>query len=123
VKRWSVRSSRLTWLVVVGTAALGVGCQDGYPIAPTRCDYLCQQTARECVSVSNPAMCVESCESAGVGLAACAELTEQLTACLKAKSDTELDCEHLLSASVAPCSAEQESAYACGADGNRNRTN
>ncbi|HET7543313.1 MAG TPA: hypothetical protein VFK05_25745 [Polyangiaceae bacterium] len=88
-------------------------CQDGYPIAPTRCDRWCKITrASEC-GFSSPADCVATCESTS-GFGACNEALDALLACLQAH-ETSIRCETWANGTIAECVAEQTRLVACAA--------
>jgi hypothetical protein len=94
-----------------GLAVASAGCQDGYPIAATRCDRWCDATqATECGRY-NPAGCVVSCE-ATLGASKCVAQLELLTTCAEAKRDL-FECREFYSGIDQPCTAEQTAAYAC----------
>jgi hypothetical protein len=109
------RAKRGGWgaiLVLLGAALIVGGCQDGYPIAATRCDRWCDiRQATECGSY-DPAGCVVSCEQVAGG-AACHPEFDSLLACLE-KHEHEIECD-LSSYGVVPaCKGEQAALHACG---------
>ncbi|HEY0468189.1 MAG TPA: hypothetical protein VGC79_28520, partial [Polyangiaceae bacterium] len=64
-------------------AALAIaGCQDGYPIAATPCDRLCELTKAAYCESYKPAACVVQCEQT-FGGAACYDEFEDYLACVE----------------------------------------
>jgi hypothetical protein len=57
---------RLCVRLVVGLALAELGCQGGYPIAPTACDEWCDATQASFCGNYQPAECVSMCESQGL---------------------------------------------------------
>jgi hypothetical protein len=91
------------------TALTFAGCQDGYPIAATRCDHLCELTkVTQCESY-NPAGCVVTCEGASDS-PICDPLFDDLLICLRAHKN-ELFCNH--TGQVMSCGAEQQAHRFC----------
>jgi len=81
------RSKHGQWaalLVWLGAALSSAGCQDGYPIATTRCDRVCDLTRETACGEYEPAKCVATCEQQRWGGgAACDPAVEALLACLE----------------------------------------
>jgi hypothetical protein len=94
--------------LLFGAALPAFGCQDGYPIAATRCDLFCDlRQATECGSY-NPAGCVVSCEEVSGGTACHPEFDALLT-CLK-EHEHEIECNRMVPA----CKSDHAALYACG---------
>jgi hypothetical protein len=81
-----------------------VGCQDGYPIAATRCDRWCDllQTT-ECGGYT-PASCVVTCEQSFAG-AGCTDDFDAVLHCLEMHR-SELKCADLGSPLITVCETE-----------------
>lgn len=65
-----------------GAALLAASCQDGYPIAATRCDRWCDLTQATWCGRYNPASCVVGCEQLAGG-ADCYPQFDRLLICLE----------------------------------------
>jgi len=108
-------SPRSAWRAIPALLGAGlalVGCQDGYPIAPTRCDHWCDlRQATECGNY-DPTSCVVSCEQASGG-AACFDAFDELLSCLRVHEST-IACRPSSFGVVPECSAEQAKLYRCG---------
>jgi len=93
-------------------ALVVAGCQDGYPIAATRCDRWCDvRRATECGNY-NPAACVVACEQASSGSDCDAEF-DILLACLESTPQSQITCETYRLGTAAPCYSKQTALYAC----------
>lgn len=107
------------WLKRRGASAVlalglgSVGCQDGYPIAPTLCDEWCEETRHVSCFNEDPAACVASCEKSGLTRGACRALTAETVQCLRENPEPTLDCQTQYTA-LGPCAETQEAAIECG---------
>jgi len=86
------------------------GCQDGYPIAATRCDRACNMERGSQCREYNPVGCVVGCEQLAGG-PACYPAFDELLACLEAHQVKV--CGNVVDSSFIACSAEQAELYAC----------
>jgi hypothetical protein len=116
----SMRGPWLAMLVVLGTTLSVAGCQDGYPIAVTRCDRWCDVVEKHCESYQ-PAACVLGCEQKGWGhapglgsRAACEPAFDALLTCLEAHR-SEVTC-YQLSEPVPACIDAQTALVACATE-------
>jgi len=106
--------------VWLGVALSLAGCQDGYPIAATRCDRLCDITRANACGTYSPAACVAGCEQQKVwgGVACYAALDAQL-ACLESHpaeiQPAEGNCGSSWDATIAECMDEQIALDLCRA--------
>jgi hypothetical protein len=90
-------------IVLLGPALAVAGCQDGYPIAVTRCDRMCDvRHAIECVDYT-PSGCVLGCEQGYT--AACEPAFDALLTCLEVHR-SEIACGTAIDESVPKCSVE-----------------
>ena len=103
-------------LIALGVAVVASGCQDGYPIAATRCDHWCDvRQDTECGNY-NPANCVVGCEAEYGSKAECAEPFDVLLACLDALPQSKLACPYsgnYTDYQEPPCNAELTQLYVC----------
>jgi len=95
-KRSGTRAKAGAIATVLAAALTIAGCQDGYPIAATRCDRFCDLTQAAQCGEYNPATCVFSCED-GAGGPTCYPEFDALLACLEKHestgiADPNLDC-------------------------------
>ena len=79
-------------MALVCAALCAIGCQDGYPIAPTRCDEWCNVSEDSACLGLDPAACVVACEQRGISLPACTSQFEAAMQCERAHSQSHLDC-------------------------------
>ena len=93
-------------LLSVAASCLAFACQDGYPIAATRCDDWCEASLILGCTVDDPAACVVACEDQGISAPACEARFEVVMSCLRSPSRNDLDC--------APCFVEEQSLASCG---------
>ena len=99
---------------LLGAALLVASCQDGYPIAATRCDRYCHvRQATECGSY-NPAACVSECELAS-GDPACSDRLDELLACVE-KPGLKIVCDIASYKIVPECLAEYTRLGKCAED-------
>ncbi len=97
--------------VLLGAALMVAGCQDGYPIAATRCDRWCDiRQATECGNY-NPAGCVVGCEQVSGG-AACQPAFDELLTCLE-QHQQDIKCDNAHYGMVPKCEQAQATLYAC----------
>lgn len=97
--------------VLLGAALTCAGCQDGYPIAATRCDRACRVgQGPECEGYS-PADCVVGCEAALRG-SDCVEEFEELLSCIE-EHGLNLVCERSGSEAVEDCEVERKRNAGC----------
>ena len=107
--------------VWLGVALSLAGCQDGYPIAATRCDRLCDLTQETQCGVYSPAACVVGCEAQVWGGAACYPEFDVLLACLEIhrsaihRSDG-ASCGDLTTSTIAECDKAQTALALCAVD-------
>ena len=87
-------------------ALLAGGCQDGYPIAATRCDRWCELTRDTECGAYNPATCVSGCERA-FGGEACYAQFDTLLGCAESAPASERACDFFDFGSVAACSDQK----------------
>jgi len=107
-----------SWRGPVGASALSLAlalalsaCQDGYPLAATRCDRWCKLSqAVECGAFT-PGGCVASCEENRID-PACDQIVDALLACMAAHEST-IGCELWNYGTIAPCQAEHDQQRAC----------
>jgi len=91
-------------------AALTVaGCQNGYPIAATRCDHFCDLTEEAQCGEYNPATCVLSCEQ-GSGGPTCYPEFDALLACLEMHETT---CANSTFGVLPECQGAQNALFNC----------
>src|SRR6187551_1922517 len=106
-------SKRSPWgamLVLLGATLTVVGCQDGYPLAVTRCDRWCNVVESQCEDY-RPAACVLGCEQKVWSSTACAAGFDALLACLETHR-SEVTCYQLSDPNTA-CSKEQTALVGC----------
>jgi|SRR6187431_989119 len=71
--------------VLLGSALTLAGCQDGYPLAATRCDHWCELLRTAQCTETGPAACIVSCEQAASTVAPCYPEFDTLLACLETR--------------------------------------
>jgi len=98
-------AKRPAWVLPLVVAIGAVGCQDGYPIAATRCDRWCELTRDTQCGVYNPASCVSGCE-VSFGSAACYAEFDALLGCLQSVPASDRACDYYNFGTVADCSAQ-----------------
>jgi hypothetical protein len=100
----STRSPAGAWPLALALALVIAACQDGYPIAPTRCDRWCELSrATECGD-SSPASCVANCEENPQD-AACAETVDALLDCMEAHASS-IGCDFWIHGTIPQCPDE-----------------
>jgi hypothetical protein len=116
-----LRGSRPGWrrpVAAVVWIALGCsGCQDEYPIAPTRCDQWCEATKSTQCGYYDPAACVASCESQGYGGESCTEAFDAALACFRHAPDLASYCSWRTPYDSLSCQVEQQALYRCATQG------
>jgi len=88
-----------------------LGCQDGYPIAPTACDRYCALgLAPECGD-ENPSACVVSCEATNFSHV-CPSEFDDWVGCSR-DHQRRLECGYSVVGKIDGCEKEQRAIAAC----------
>jgi hypothetical protein len=98
--------------MLLGATLSSAGCQDGYPLAATRCDRWCNLTRELECGQGGPAACVVQCErEASTITAACLPELDALQECLEIhRSEIHVSgftCGRLTETTVLACKDEQ----------------
>jgi hypothetical protein len=93
---------------LLAAALTFAGCQDGYPIAATRCDRVCDFSQGKCDGDS-PSACVVTCEE-GLRMSGCYEEFDKLLECIEEHGKI-LAC--FTASPGSECEAEQRVLEAC----------
>jgi hypothetical protein len=97
--------------ILLGAGPLVAGCQNGYPIAATRCDRLCDLAQETWCGDYNPASCVVSCEESRKN-PACDEKLDALLRCL-GDHEQEIACNERSYGEFLPCKDAANARLAC----------
>ena len=104
--------------IALCAAVVFVGCQDGYPIAPTLCDRWCEVKKDQQCGYYHPAECVVACEQAQ-GYAACEGAFAMWVTCLEALPRSALSCNQYgiyNPNDVTPCANEETAVTTCAVE-------
>jgi hypothetical protein len=109
--RRSQRRLSGTIAALLGAALLVASCQDGYPIAATRCDRWCHVRQATGCGNYNPAECVGYCEQS-FGDPACRDELDAVLAC-EEKPGLQSVCEGTIYSTFPACSEPYDRLFEC----------